>query len=124
MAVPQRRAYDDTQIAIVCHEMIRGLQLAVSDPCPSDPWLAAGPAVRQRTVHGVQRIIAGAGPVENHRGWVKEMTSDGWRRGERKDRQERTHPNLVDWFDLPAPERLKDELFWLITGRMMSELTS
>jgi hypothetical protein len=124
MAVPQRRAYDDTQIAIVCHEMIRGLQLAVNDPIPTEPWMVAGPATQLRTIHGVRRIIGGAGPIGNHNGWVADMVADGWRRGERKDWQERTHPNLVDWFDLPPVERLKDELFWLVTGRMLAELTS
>jgi hypothetical protein len=117
-----RPRFDITQIAITCHEMIRGYQLAVGEPAPSDPWPAAPARLRVIAVKGVERAMQHPSVAEHHAGWVTDMEHDGWRFGKRKSWAERTHPNMVPWADLPPDERVKDELFLLIVGRMAAEL--
>lgn len=114
--------FDLTQIAIVCHEMIRGLQLAINELVPTEPWQAAPTALKAITVKGVERAMQNPTAAGHHAGWVADMVADGWQYGPRKDWAQRTHPNMVDWADLAPDERVKDELFLLVVGRMAAEL--
>jgi hypothetical protein len=109
--------YDDTKIAIICHEAVRGLQIATDDPMPSDPWLAAPEWQKQVVIEGVQRARRVITPREHHEAWRISMLAAGWVWGPLKNwsSDPPTHPNLVAYDDLPPVERDKDELFLLIT---------
>ncbi len=45
---------------------------------------------------------------ESHRNWVSMKRAQGWVYGPVKDFDKKTHPNLVDFVDLPDIEKLKD----------------
>ena len=44
-----------------------------------------------------------------HNNWVNEMVAKGWRLGPKLSRQEKTHPKLRPWPDLPESWRKVDE---------------
>jgi class 3 adenylate cyclase len=43
-----------------------------------------------------------------HERWCQSKQSQGWRYGPRRNNQEKLHPSLVDWDELPEDERRKD----------------
>ena len=50
-------------------------------------------------------------PEEMHERWRMEKYAQGWRYGETKSLQLKTHPCMVDYEDLPLVEKAKDTLF-------------
>ena len=50
-------------------------------------------------------------PEESHDLWMKTKLELGWKYGEVKDVEKKTHPDLVPYEDLPIQEKLKDEIF-------------
>ncbi len=70
------------------------------------------------------RLPPGAAPVEafspeqieilaemEHGRWCVRKFLDGWRLGDKKDDDRRTHPDLIPWKDLPDQERDKDRQY-------------
>lgn len=106
--------YDDTGIAAICHEAIRGLQIAQDSLNPSDPWTAAPAWQKTMTIEGVQRARRIVTPRDHHEAWREVMMMDGWTWGPQQDWERKTHPNMLPYGDLPPAERDKDELFLLI----------
>jgi len=45
---------------------------------------------------------------ESHQNWIRAKRLQGWTYGPVKDFDRRTHPNLIDFMDLPDVEKLKD----------------
>jgi hypothetical protein len=45
---------------------------------------------------------------ESHQNWMAEKRFQGWTYGPVKDFDKKTHPNLVDFVDLPDVEKMKD----------------
>ena len=99
-------------VARVCHEANRALQQVTADPAPSPPWDEAPDWQRDSAVEGVQQALRGATPEELHESWCAAKLRDGWRYGEVKDADAKTHPCLVDYDALPLDQRSKDYLFY------------
>ena len=110
--------FTDEQIALVCHTAIMGLQEVLGDSHPSEPFTVSPQQVKDRIIHGVQRARRGATPREMHEEWCQYLFSRGWSYGPKRDEQARTHPNLLDYDDLPAGQRVKDELFLDVVMRL------
>ncbi|MFI5842836.1 RyR domain-containing protein [Catenuloplanes sp. NPDC051500] len=100
------------QIGWVCHAANRAFQQAVGDARPSPEW--PDDWEREATEASVRRVLAGATPEELHTSWCDLKYKDGWRYGERKDPDAKTHPCLVPYEQLPERERRKDALFHAI----------
>ncbi|MGL3805831.1 RyR domain-containing protein [Paeniglutamicibacter sp. R2-26] len=98
-------------IAQVCHEANRALQIAGGDPAPSPHWDAAHQWQRDSAVDGVAKALADATPEHLHESWCDFKTADGWTYGPTKDEAAKTHPCLVPYDQLPAEQRAKDDLF-------------
>lgn len=47
----------------------------------------------------------------SHQAWVDLKRSQGWNFGQKKSEQDKTHPCLVEWRDLPFEQQAKDELW-------------
>lgn len=107
-----------TDIARVCHEANRALQLALGEDNPSPHWDDAPEWERESAVAGVDQAIAGATPEQLHQSWYEFKQDHGWSYGEVKDGEAKTHPCLVPYAELPADQRLKDELFAAIVGAL------
>lgn len=51
---------------------------------------------------------------QSHEAWVAAKRSQGWKYGEKKDAEAKTHPCLVAWKELSFEQQAKDEL-WIAT---------
>lgn len=99
------------QIAQVCHEANRALQLIAGDPQPSPPWDEAADWQRQSSIDGVAAARTGTSPEEQHDAWCEHKRADGWTHGPVKDPEAKTHPCLVPYDQLPADQQAKDHVF-------------
>lgn len=102
------------QIARVAHEANRALQVELGDPAVSPHWGDAPDWQKDSAVEGVQQALEGATPEGLHESWCDFKEEDGWVYGEVKDADAKTHPCLVPYDQLPAEQRVKDELFFQI----------
>jgi excisionase family DNA binding protein len=100
-------------IAAVIHDANRRLQVIEGDEVPSPLWDDAP----QRQIDGAVASVLlaldepGRTPEENHQGWMDRLAADGWAYGPVKSEQDRTHPLLLSWEQLPEEARRKDRLF-------------
>ena len=102
---------DAAEIARVCHEANRALQLIQGDPNPSPPYDQAPQWQRESAINGVCAALAGETAEQLHESWCRDKRADGWRYGPVKDADDRTHPCLVPYAELPLGQRAKDHLF-------------
>lgn len=104
---------DATDIAQVIHAANRELQIIFGDPQPSPDWYDAPEYQRQESTASVTEALSDPGrtPEQNHQGWVDRLTAAGWKHGDVKDAETKTHPDLVPFGELPEDEQQKDRLF-------------
>lgn len=111
------------RIAEICHEVNRGLCEALGDESQAR-WEDAPEWQRESAGSGVQNVRAmlkSGGipqPEDSHKGWMVQKINDGWRYGEVKDPEAKTHPCLVPFDELPIEQQLKDHLF-VTTARVL-----
>lgn len=98
-------------IAQVCHEVNRALQVIEGDPAVSPHWYKAPESQRKSAVEGVREAQAGATPEQLHEKWYTYKESFGWVHGPKKDEDNKTHPCLVPYADLPENQKQKDAVF-------------
>ena len=111
-------AYGIEEIARVCHEANRALQIANGED-PSPHW-AASPNCQQNSCRaGVEEALGGADPETLFDRWAARRRALGWKYGPVRDEQRRTHPNLAGkWADLPPEQQVKDRLFCAIVAAL------
>jgi hypothetical protein len=107
-------AYSDEQVARVCHEANKALQYIHGDPCPSQPWNLEPYELRKSVIEGVRSVRRGCTPRELHEDWVRFKREHGWVYGLVKDPEQKTHPCMVPYAELPQEQRDKDQLFLMI----------
>lgn len=117
------RHYTDEQIAIVCHSMIRGIQLATGQAAPSPDWQVQDPRLNELMIRSVRAVRhKGAGPADIHQLWAEGMAGLGYQPGPLRNHghtDHPTHPGVGARYDeLPPDEQLKDQLTVLITAIM------
>lgn len=102
--------------AIVLHNSIRLLQLALKNDVVAEKWENATPDQRSSSRRAVVWRLQNpnAQPNEQHDQWMRDRIANGWVYGEVKDTERKTHPCLVPYDELPEGERLKDELVGVI----------
>lgn len=102
-----------TQVARVCHEANRAVQIEQADPTipVSVCWDELDEETRASAVEGVVNARNGASPEESHENWVEFKQLYGWSYGPVKDEGKKTHPLLVHYSALPESQKVKDELF-------------
>ena len=59
---------------------------------------------------------------EEHKRWCREQKIQGWKFGEIRNDNEKVHPNLVSWKNLPEEERNKDREGIYAIPRILKEL--
>jgi hypothetical protein len=112
------------EIARVCHEANRALQHAQNDPNPSPGWGDAPGWQRDSSVAGVEAALAGASPVQLHDAWCEYKRQEGWVWGPVKDPEQKAHPSMRPYGELPEGERVKDALFHGIVRALAGTGTS
>ena len=99
-------------VARVAHEVNRAYCQAIGDD--SQPVWAEAPKWQvDSALLGVRLHLDNpdAGPEASHESWMKQKLDDGWGWGETKDADEKTHPCLVSFADLPQEQQAKDYIF-------------
>lgn len=103
--------YSAEQIARVCHDANKALCEAQGD-FSQFSYDEAPNWQKESAIKGVDFVLAGnRDPEAQHESWMKEKVEAGWVYGEVKDAEAKTHPCLVEYDELPEPQRRKDFLF-------------
>lgn len=99
------------QIAKVCHEVNRAYCRSIGDD--SQPaWEDAPEWQKKSAISGVEYHLNNEVTPENsHENWMREKETDGWIYGDVKDPENKTHPCMVPYDQLPIEQRTKDYLF-------------
>lgn len=105
-------------IARVCHEANRAIQVATGDPSVSPEWDNAPDWQQESAIEGVVKAIQGYGPEGLHESWCDFKEADGWVYGDIKDAEAKTHPCLVPYAALPDEQKAKDAVFGAIVGAL------
>jgi hypothetical protein len=103
------------EIARICHEANRAFCIACGDTSQVE-WDHCSDELRQSAVQGVINIFQDpeTTPEKSHESWIKFKLEHGWKFGPEKNEQEKTHPCIVPYDELPLRQRKKDELFLAI----------
>lgn len=109
---------DDSVLAAeTAHEVNRAYCRAIGDTTDRPAWADLDDEAR---FAGVECVVRCAAMVtldkdmtaeSQHKAWCTARRMAGWTHGEKIDRALKTHPCLVDYENLPAAERVKDNLF-------------
>lgn len=112
-------------VARVCHEVNRAYCASLGDT--SQPaWADAPEWQRQSAITGVHFAVSNpdAPPSASHESWLAEKTRDGWKYGETKDAEAKTHPCFAPYDELPPEQRAKDYLFLAVVRSMTPAVQS
>src|SRR5215831_7688993 len=96
-------------VAIVCHEASRGWCVANGD-FSQKIWEEAAQWQRDSAIKGVEFALANPDAPDSaqHDAWMADKINDGWRHGDIKDADAKTHPCLVPFDQLPAHVQAQD----------------
>lgn len=98
------------QIAELCHEVNTAYCRLIGDD--SQPtWDDAPDWQRTSAINGVEGALSGNTPEQSHESWMAEKIGDGWVYGAVKDPEAKTHPCILPYADLPADQKVKDDLY-------------
>jgi hypothetical protein len=108
-------------IAIVAHEANRMYCQAIGDNAKV-PWSQLPEHMMKSTIEGVMAVKADPSttPERSHAAWRASKESTGWCLGDYSV-EKKTHPNLVDYAELPAEQRKKDSLFLAIVKTLLAD---
>lgn len=99
------------KIAEVCHEVNRAYCQSLGDNSQV-PWKEAPEWQRVSARMGVDLHLMGDfGPETSHLGWMRLKLDEGWKYGEVKDVEAKTHPCIMPFHDLPVAQQAKDYIF-------------
>lgn len=98
-------------IARVCHEANRAVQIVSGDPVVSETWERTPREIQESVVKGVEAALAGVSSRTLHEAWVKDKEAAGWVYGPEKSMLHKTHPCMVDYDHLPEEHKIKDDVF-------------
>lgn len=112
--------YSDDQIARIVHEANSALQVIQNDCSPSKPWDCEDQDIKANVILGVRNARHGMTPEQHHESWVADKKAHGWRYGADKDSEQKTHPCLVPFNQLPRYQQDKNRLFISIVNALYS----
>lgn len=107
-------------VAMVAHEVNRAWCERLGDT--SQPgWLDAPKWQRDSAINGVLFHVANpdAGDSASHDAWRAEKVAEGWIYGPVKDPDDKEHPCIVPFDQLPPDQQFKDRLFRTIVHAMV-----
>jgi hypothetical protein len=107
------------EIAQFCHQ-VNKLWCEKNGDLSQKDWDRAEKWQRESIVAGVQFALDNPGaPVHaQHDAWCISKTKEGWRYGEKKDSELKTHPCLIPFEQLPETQQIKDKLFQAVVNAL------
>lgn len=99
-------------IARICWETNRALQVRDMEELPEPPWDAAPHTRKKALMFLVTQVLEGAvlSPEEAHNCWWGYLADKRWEYARVKDFGERKHPSLRPWAELTPREQLAQRL--------------
>jgi len=92
-----------------------------------EAWEDRDEKFKKQMIDVVRRYIESdqlPSPEEAHNSWMKAYLDMGWKYGEARDTEKKTHPDLLPFDQLPRDERDKDAIFlslvWLVKSLLNS----
>jgi hypothetical protein len=112
-----------TDIARVAHETNRAYCESIGDTSQV-PWNDAPEWQKVSAMAGVHFRIKNpdATPEAMHESWRAQKFNEGWTHGPVKDPQNKVHPCMVDYKNLPREQQAKDALFSAVVGALVPHL--
>lgn len=106
-------------IARIAHEINRAYCASLGDDSQV-AWEDAEDWQKQSVLAGVAMHVANpdATPEQSHESWLKQKLADGWKYGEAKDAEAKTHPCCVPYDELPQEQKSKDYLFKAVVAAL------
>lgn len=106
-------------IARVCHEVNRAYCQAIGDNS-QQVWDDAPQWQKESAIDGVEKLTANPnlGPEFSHESWMAEKVAKGWKWGPEKNGNEKEHPCIVPFDELPIEQKAKDYIFRAIVLAM------
>ena len=100
------------KIAQVAHEVNKAYCEAMGDNTQTS-WADAPAWQKESAVLGVMFHVENpdAGANASHNSWMKQKVDTGWKYGEIKDPENKLHPCIVPFDQLPKEQQAKDFLF-------------
>lgn len=100
------------QVAQVCHDVNRAFCIAMDD-FSQMTWENAPEWQKESAIKGVEFHLANplASASASHDNWLTEKLENGWKLGNVKDANEKTHPCILPFDRLPKEQQAKDYLF-------------
>ena len=108
------------KIAKVCHEVNRAYCQALGDN--SQPsWEDAPDWMKTSAMNGVSLHTGNpnAGPEASHESWMAEKEATGWTYGPVKNAEDKKHPCMVPFNQLPIEQQAKDFIFRAVVHALM-----
>lgn len=111
---------DYDRIASVAHEANRAYCRTLDD-FSQQPWEGAPDWQQKSAENGVEAIANGhvTRPEESHENWFAEKKADGWGYDVVKDPENKLHPCMVPFDELPPEQQAKDRLFFAIVKALL-----
>lgn len=99
-------------IAAVCHEVNRAYCQSLGD-YTQPAWDDAPEWQKSSACMGVELHLNNpdAGPQASHESWMKQKLEEGWKYGAYKDPDNKLHPCIVPFNELPREQQAKDFIF-------------
>lgn len=109
----EERFMNIEEIAQACHEINRAFCIQIGDSSQVS-WDKAPRWQYESAITGVNKIAEHVvnRPSDSHDFWLAEKLEDGWKYGEVKDVDAKTHPCFVSYEELSELQKHKDTLFF------------
>lgn len=100
--------------AIFIYEAARMQAAAAAAPIVPERWSKRDKPFRTQFLNVIEMMCGPdrkSSPEELHGDWVRAYEAMGWRYGEVRDPEAKTHPDMVPFDELPYAEQIKDAVF-------------
>lgn len=110
-------------IARVCHEVNAAYCRSLGD-YTQPSWENAPQWQKDSAILGVELHLSNpdAGPQASHESWMKQKVDDGWKYGAHKDPENKLHPCIVPFDELPREQQAKDFIFQGVVHAIAREM--